>query len=156
MKRVLLLAATHGLVLGIGFALGVYTLPILIAPAGPAVAEVEAMASKAQFQGRFRRDLPGSDLLHWGEGEVSVGPEAVSLRGRLAPGPDYRLYLAPEYVDTEDAFLRIKGRSQEIGPVSTFENFIVPLPASVDLTLYDSVVVWCESFGQFITAARYR
>jgi hypothetical protein len=32
----------------------------------------------------------------------------------------------------------------------------VPLPDGVDLADYDTVVVWCESFGEFITAASYR
>jgi hypothetical protein len=40
--------------------------------------------------------------------------------------------------------------------VRTFENFVVPVPASIDVAHYDTVIVWCESFGQFITAARYR
>jgi hypothetical protein len=30
------------------------------------------------------------------------------------------------------------------------------LPAAIDPADYNSVIVWCESFGQFITAARYR
>jgi hypothetical protein len=40
--------------------------------------------------------------------------------------------------------------------VKTFENFIVPLPAGTDPARYTSVIVWCETFSQFITAARYR
>jgi hypothetical protein len=39
--------------------------------------------------------------------------------------------------------------------VRTFENFIVPVPVSVDVTNYSTVVIWCESFSQFITAAQY-
>ena len=30
------------------------------------------------------------------------------------------------------------------------------LPPGTDLTRYDTVVIWCETFSQFITAARYR
>lgn len=44
----------------------------------------------------------------------------------------------------------------KIGPVKTFDNFIIPLPADVNPADYDSVIIWCETFGQFITAARYR
>ena len=44
----------------------------------------------------------------------------------------------------------------EIGDVKTFENFLVSVPAGVDINDYSSVIVWCESFGEFITAARYR
>jgi hypothetical protein len=40
--------------------------------------------------------------------------------------------------------------------VKTFENFIVPVPESVDPSAFNAVVIWCERFGQFITAARYR
>jgi hypothetical protein len=40
--------------------------------------------------------------------------------------------------------------------VKTFDNFLVPLPVGVDPARYSAVIVWCETFGQFITAARYR
>jgi len=43
-----------------------------------------------------------------------------------------------------------------VGDVKTFENFIVPVPGSIDIQSYAAVVVWCETFSQFITAARYR
>ncbi|MBP8310136.1 MAG: DM13 domain-containing protein, partial [Burkholderiaceae bacterium] len=36
------------------------------------------------------------------------------------------------------------------------ENFVVDVPPSVDIEKHSAVIVWCESFGQFITAARYR
>jgi hypothetical protein len=40
--------------------------------------------------------------------------------------------------------------------VKTFDNFVIELPAGTDPALYNTVIVWCESFGQFITAAQYR
>jgi hypothetical protein len=43
-----------------------------------------------------------------------------------------------------------------VGDVKTFDNFIVPVPADVDPARYSTVIVWCETFSQFITAARYR
>jgi hypothetical protein len=43
-----------------------------------------------------------------------------------------------------------------VGEVRTFENFLVPVPESIDPAAYSAVVVWCESFGQFITAAKYQ
>jgi hypothetical protein len=156
MRRWILLLITHGLAGAIGFAAGIYVLPILIAPPAPADAEVQAVASQALFKGEFRRDLPGSDALHWGEGQVSVGPAAVSLMGRIAPGPDYRLYLSPEFVETHDDFVRLKPKMVQVGPVRTFDNFVVAVPATIDPAAYTTVIVWCESFGQFITAAKYR
>ena len=156
MKRLVLLVASHALALALGIGLGIYLLPILVAPPAPTPAEVARAASAARWQGVFRRDLRDSDALHWGEGTVTIGAQAIALQGRLAPGPDYKLYLSPEFVETEHDFLRLKPRMVRVGDVRTFDNFVVPLPASVDPSRYDTVIVWCESFGQFITAARYR
>jgi len=151
-----ILVATHAVVLAIGFAAGVYFLPVLIAPLAPSDTDVKAAAGAAQYSAELRRDLKGSDFLHWGEGKVSVSPKAVAFSGRLAPGPDYKLYLAPEFVDTKEGFLAIKARSQRVGDIKTFDNFIVPLPDTVDVARFTTVVVWCETFSMFITAARYR
>jgi len=156
MKKFLLLIISHAVVGAVGFAGGIYMLPILIAPPAPAEAEVLEIASQAQFTSEFRRDLAGSDALHWGEGIVSVSRSAVSLMGKLAPGPDYKLYLSPEFVETEADFNRLKSEMVRVGDVKTFENFLVPVPESIDPAAYNTVVVWCESFGQFITAAKYQ
>jgi len=155
MKK-LLLATSHLVALAIGFALGIYALPILIAPPAPSREEVHAKSFSARYQGQFRRDLKDSDALHWGEGRVSVGYKHIVLEGELAPGPDYKLYLSPEFVETEAEFKRLKPTMVRVGDVKTFRNFIVPIPDGVDAAQYTSVVVWCETFSQFITAARFK
>ncbi len=76
--------------------------------------------------------------------------------GELAPGPDYKLYLAPEFVETEADFIRLKPQMVRVGDVKTFRNFLIPVPESIDPARYTAVVIWCERFSQFITAARYR
>lgn len=156
MKKLLFLAATHAAALVLGVGLGIYLLPILTAPQAPSAGEISAAAGKAEFTGAFRRNLKDSDLLHWGEGTVSVSRGTVSLLGRIAPGPDYKLYFSPEFVETGADFKRLKPRMARAGDIKTFENFIVPVPAHIDPQAYNTVIVWCESFGQFITAARYR
>ena len=155
-RSLAILAATHAIAIVGGFAAGIYFLPILIAPPAPLAADVKSAAGGAQYSGEFRRDLKGSDLFHWGEGRLAISPNAVALSGRLAPGPDYKLYFSPEFVDTKEGFLRIKSSSLRVGEIRTFENFIVPLPDAVDLTRFNTVVVWCETFSMFISAARYR
>ncbi len=154
--RKLLLLATHLGALAAGFALGVYTLPILPAPKGPTTSEVAAVAKSAAYKASFRRDLKGSDFLHWGEGEVSVAKDRISHQGRLAPGPDYKLYLTKQFVDTREGFEAIKKDAVRVADVKTFNGFVVDVPAGVDVAAYDTVVVWCEAFGQFITAAKYK
>ena len=131
-KRLVLLVITHAVAGGIGFAAGVYFLPILIAPRAPTADDAKAAATGAQYTAR------------------------VALAGRLAPGPDYKLYFSPEFVDTKEGFLKVKARSARVAEIKTFENFIVPLPASFDPAAFNTVVVWCETFSMFISAAQYR
>ena len=156
MLHVLFLIATHVAMLVLGFLIGIYVLPISTAPKGPDVVTLQATSTGALYKGRFERNLKGSDFLHWGEGQVRVLPDRIAHEGRLAPGPHYYVYLAPEFVDTEDRFLAIKDQSRRIGEVKTFNGFIVDVPAGVDVGAYTTVVVWCEAFGQSISAAKYR
>lgn len=152
----LVLAATHLGALGLGFALGVYALPILVAPKGPDAATLAAAAEGAAYTATFSRDLEDSDFLHWGEGAVMISETRIVHQGRLAPGPDYRLYLAESFVETEEQFLALKDRARQVGEIKSFDGFVVDLPADVDPANYSAVVVWCEAFGEFITAAQYR
>lgn len=155
-RTLIILLVTH-LSLGfIGFGLGIYALPIIIAPPAPAAAEIESMSSNAAYSGEFSKDLKDSDALHWGEGKVSVGSQYITLMGSLAPGPDYKLYLSPEFVETEVDFKRLKPVMIRVGDVKTFENFVVKVSPEMDPAKYNTVVVWCETFAQFITSAKYR
>ena len=154
--RWLVLFATHAAVLGVGFALGIYALPILVAPKTPDHASLQIAMEGAVFKGRFERNLKGSDTFHWGEGDVSLMHDKIAHKGRLAPGPDYKLYLASEFVDTKEGFLKIKNQAVRVGDVKTFDSFLVDVPPGIDIATYTTVVIWCEAFSQFITAAKYR
>jgi hypothetical protein len=142
--------------LAAGFVLGVYLLPILTAPPSPTAADIQTVATGASFRARFVRNLKGSDFLHWGEGEIFVARDRIAHTGKLAPGPDYRLYLTTTFVDTKEGFLAIKSQSVQIAEVKTFNGFVASVPAGVDVAAYDTVVIWCEAFSQFITAAKYK
>ena len=154
--RLLRFLITHSMALALGVMLGIYLLPILTAPEGPSVSEVKSSSQQAIYKARFHKDATGSDLIHWGEGDVSISKTSISLMGSLAPGPDYFLYLTKNLVDSRKSFLEIKADSLKVGPIRTFDNFIVPLDESIDLEQYAAVVVWCETFSQFITSASYR
>ena len=154
--RTLLLVITHVGALGVGVALGIYLLPILTAPDSPSSAELRSAVSGAEFTATFRRDLEDSDALHWGEGILFISPQTIAFEGELAPGPDYRLYLSPEFVETEAAFEARKGEMVQVGSVRTFENFTVEVPADVDPADFKAAIVWCETFAQFITAGVYQ
>lgn len=155
-KRHLLLVGSHLFALALGFGIGIYALPILTAPESPDEDSIRSVASAAQFKGMFRRDLADSDPLHYGDGTLYVNRDLIAFEGRLAPGPDYRLYLSPEFVETEDHFEAVKHKMVQVGYVFTFENFMVEVPDSIDPAEFTTAIVWCESFGQFITAAAYQ
>ena len=156
MIKPVLLTVSYVLVAAVGFIAGVYVLPIIVEPPAPSMADLQMHADGARFTGTFRRDLPGSDFLHWGEGTFSVGPTAVSMRGELAPGPDYKVYLSPEPVATAAEFQAVKARAVALGDVRSFHGFVISVPPPVAVEQYVSVVIWCETFEKFITAAQYR
>ena len=154
-RKNLILFAVCNIFLGlaIGFGLGVYTLPILTAESGLDDKTIAELEQTAERRGVFRRDLEGSDALHWGDGIIMVNDKAVWLDGSVSPGPDYRLYLAPAFVETEADFIDIKAQSVEVGSIKAFTNFRLAVPAHVKAADFPAVVIWCEAFSQFITAA---
>lgn len=156
MRKTILLLGSHAAALVIGFALGIYLLPILTAPPAPDAAMLRQEASTAQYSGTFTRDLAGSDLLHWGEGTVSLTEARIVHEGRLSPGPDFKLYLLPDFVEDEAGFEALRDRALRVGDVKSFSGFVLDIPEGTDLEAYTTVLVWCEAFSEFITAARYR
>lgn len=157
MKRIVATLVSHLLVLAIGFGAGVYFLPILTAGDGPSKAEVTQAAATAKYTVAFKKNLPGSDFLHWAQGTVSVGENVIAFEGKIAPGPDYKVYLTSEYVANKAQFLKLKNRAVRVGEVTTFERFIVDMSQQpVDLSRYNTVVIWCEAYSQFISAAQFR
>lgn len=140
-----------------GFAAGVYTLPIIIAQRGAAEATPPPAASPEDRRGTFVRDLPGSDPLHWGTGDLRMGGGSLVFEEsvELAPGPDYRVYLTRRFIDNKPGFLSVKADSIEVGSLKTFRGPLTfDIPPSVNTDAYDNVLVWCEAFSMFITSAR--
>lgn len=137
----------------VGFMLGIYFLPILTAEKGLDEQSLAARQNSAERIGVFTRDLAGSDRFHWGEGQIMVNDSHIWLDGEIAPGPDYRLYLTPSFVENEEAFLAIKDKSVMVSPIKAYKNFSVEIPAGISARSYPAVLIWCEAFGEFITAA---
>ncbi|MTI43157.1 electron transfer DM13 [Roseibium hamelinense] len=156
MFRIISLLLSHGAALAAGFALGVYFLPILTAPEGPEKAVLAAASGQAQYQAELTRDLKGSDFLHWGEGTIGLSSDKIVHMGALAPGPDYKLYLVPEFLEDEAEFEAVRNASVQLGDIKTFDGFIIDVPDSVNIEDFTTVLVWCEAFSEFITAAQYR
>ena len=159
MKR-LFIGLIFGLLVGaiIGFAAGVYTLPILV----DARNESQQQEPLPTFQpadpsGQFDRNHPGSDALHWGTGTVRISGNKLIFEDdvEFSPGPDYRVYLSKRYVESKEEFLPIKAEAVEVAKLKTFSGPLsFDLPEELDIALYDNIVVWCEAFSMFITSSR--
>ena len=76
------LLASHVVAAALGFAAGVYVLPILVAPPGPDELTLETAARESRFVGRFSPDRTDSDALHYGDGEILLQPPSL-MRGYL-------------------------------------------------------------------------
>jgi len=155
-RRLFFLSASHVLVACLGFGLGVYLLPILTAPADPPANAVMTAINNATYHAAFKRTLPGSDRLHWAEGRIGVSPGVIAFSGEMAPGPDYKVYLTRDYVDTIEGFLKVKAQARRVGEARSFKRLLIDVPPDVNVQDYTTVVVWCETFSKFISAARYR
>ena len=84
-----------------------------------------------------------------------VGDVSVWLDGSLSLGPDYWLYFAPIFVETEESFLTIKSLLVAVGSIKASADFTLQLPDGVNVDGFPAVVIWCEAFSQFITAAEF-
>ena len=157
MKKFILLSVSHSAFLALGFALGVYFLPVLIAPDSPTAEVIEQAAKDARYKTTFEEKRGDSDSFHWAEGEVFVSTKQIIFKGKMAPGPDYQLYLSPKYIETEDEFLaEVKAQSVRVDVIKSFDGFIINVPQGIDIERYNTVVIWCEQFKEYISSAQYR
>jgi len=112
-------------------------------------------------EGTFDPDAEDSDSIHRGWGGVKV----VNFRGknkvvfgedfRVTRGPDYFLYLVGERnVETERQFRSIKDASYNISEIKQYSGEqTFDIPDNIDIDDIQGVVIWCESFSQFISYA---
>lgn len=151
-----LLAFLFGAVFGAagGVALGFFLFPFVFPPP-PATETLQASNdSRLVAKGTFIHANP-SDPIHYGSGGVSVYSDTVFLNEdfEVGPGPKYHVYLVPKAsirssADVEDTMF------VDLGQLRAFkgsQNYAIP--AGVDLSLYQSVVIWCEHFSVLISPA---
>lgn len=156
MKKTSILIVTHCLFGIVGFAVGIYMLPILVAPAAPDSTTVMQHLTTNSFQTELTKEREGSDTFHWGQGTLFLNTDYVGFVGQLAPGPDYKLYLSKAFVESENEFEKSRADMMYVGDINTFDNFLLPLPKGIDLSQYSSVVIWCETFSEYISSGQYR
>ena len=65
MKKIIVIS-TYLITLMIGFGLGVYFLPIIIAEKSQSIQEIENIKKQATYETEFKRGQRGNDFFHWG------------------------------------------------------------------------------------------
>lgn len=156
-KRVVaILLVTHLGLFGLGFAAGVYYLPILTATQNATDKDVQMVKDSARYTGIFDKNQEGSNAVHWADGKLYVSKNEIAFEGTVAPGPDYKIYLTKTQANNKSSFLKIKDESLYIGDLKNFGNFKKTIPNGIDIDEYTTVQIWCERYGQFISSAAYK
>ncbi len=79
----------------------------------------------------------------------------IAFKGALAP--DYKLYFGPSYIEIEEEFLwSLKARSVRVDVVKTVDGFIIDVTQGINIEDYNTIVVWCEQYKEYISSAKYR
>ena len=80
----------------------------------------------------------------------------MGLGGGWRQGPVYKWKFDPTFVETEVNFNAKKQTMVQVGEVKSVDRFTVNFPQDFAIQDYNTVIVWCETFGEFITSARYK
>jgi hypothetical protein len=141
-----------------GVALGFFLFPFVFPPP-PAAEQLTAADTQAPIvaAGTFIHANP-SDPVHWGKGSVTVRQDSVYLGTdfEVGPGPKYHVYLVPK------APIRANGDLAgqmfvDLGRLRSFKGSQrYAIPAGLDLSKYQSLIIWCEQFSVLISPADLR
>ena len=146
-----------GAVLGTGFgvALGFFLFPFVFPPPTAADQLSEAERRGAVLaEGKFIHANP-SDPIHYGKGSVTVRQDSVFLNAdfEVGPGPKFHVYLVPK------SQVRSSGELAgqmfvDLGRLRAFKGSQrYAIPAGLDLSKFQSVIIWCEQFSVLISPA---
>jgi hypothetical protein len=146
-----------GAVLGTGFgvALGFFLFPFVFPPP-PAVEQLTETDRRARVvaEGTFIHANP-SDPIHWGKGSVTVRSDSVYLGPdfEVGPGPKFHVYLVPKGPIRASGDLRDQ-MFVDLGRLRAFKGSQrYAIPAGLDLSKFQSVIIWCEQFSVLISPA---
>jgi hypothetical protein len=137
-----------------GFSAGIVIFPFLFPPAQVDDVVFDGGSGAAVAAGSFIHADP-SDPNHYGSGGVTLYGNLLHLEQdfEVGPGPKYHVYLVPEADVTPDTRVE-ETMFVDLGRLKAFtggQNY--PVPKGLDLTDYNSVVIWCEQINELISPA---
>lgn len=159
MGKAILIFVVGGLLGAVaGFAAGIFIYPYVFLADIVATDKVENPAArKVVAKGTFIHANP-SDPIHHGRGGLTLYEGLLHLETdfEVGPGPKFHVYLVPEKTVVPETPVA-KTMFVDLGRLKAFkgsQNYEVP--PGVDVTRYDSVVIWCEHFGVLISPAELK
>jgi len=154
-RSLALLLAGGVLGTGLGVALGFFLFPFVFPPPPAPEHLTEAdRGARILAEGTFIHANP-SDPIHWGKGSVTVRPDSVLLGPDFAvgPGPKFHVYLVPKAPIRASSDLRDQ-MFVDLGRLRAFKGSQrYAIPAGLDLSKFQSVIIWCEQFSVLISPA---
>ena len=157
---VFLVGGIAGFVAGLGVMLAAF--PFLFPP--PMVNETVSNATYQKVvETRFRQNVIGHDIGHWGRGDVAVyrkpdGNYAIEFAANfeVGPGPNFWIYInAEENIDDELDFQNDVKRIR-LTKLKSFRGSQVYEVSQADIEDGAAITIWCESFNEYIASANYR
>ncbi len=140
---------------GFGIALGFFLFPYVFPPPPAAEQLTQADRQARIVAGGTFIHANRSDPIHWGKGSVTVREDSVFLEAdfEVGPGPKYHVYLVPKAGIRTSADLRDQA-FVDLGRLRSFSGSQrYSIPAGLELTKFQSVIIWCEQFSVLISPA---
>lgn len=116
----------------------------------------EMTGAQSVARGSFRR----ISAVHWAEGEAIIyqlpdNSKVLRFEGfQVANGPDLRVVLSASAEPLTGEEMRLNNLDLELGRLrGNIGSQNYQIPAQVDLSQYNSVVIYCRSFGVIFSSA---
>ena len=137
-----------------GIAVGFFAFPYVFPP--PEAMETLSAEERRDLvaEGTFIHADP-SDPIHYGRGGVSIYRRLLYLHAdfEVGPGPKFHVYLVPAASVRSEEPVE-SAMFVDLGRLRAFKGSQkYAIPDGVDLSAYQSVVIWCEQFGVLISPA---
>ncbi len=160
MKRIVISLIAGGLGgIVIGFALGIFIYPYWFLNDTASEQLQSGLKQTSIAEGMFIHAQP-NDPVHWGRGSVKLLRDEnqkitvyLDMDFEVGPGPRFHVYLADKSIIRNNQEFEAS-TSFDLGRLRAFRGSqVYPVPKEVDISQYQSVVIWCKEFGALISPA---